>query len=120
MHNENLVATNIGKKALGMLKSQSFIPGQLLEERNGELCMCTGAALLYGVHQIRHGNKTTEEFFADRAFMSEDDFVIRECERYALNAETVFDIIISTKALKEAARPSAIAEIVFGRIASMT
>jgi hypothetical protein len=109
----------IGEMALDMLSRQSFIPGQLIEERHGEVCVCTGAAMLYGAHQRAHGGCAIQEFFAACSTMGDQQFVSRECKRYGLDVNVVWDIIIVSKGFREECRPSAVADIVYRRVAEM-
>lgn len=111
--------TEIGSLALDMLSRQSFIPGQLIEERSGETCVCTGAAMLYCAHRQTYGDRTIQEFFSSRAIVGDQSFVFGECQKYGLDANVVWDIIIVSKSLCEKDRPNAVAGVIHRRVSVM-
>jgi hypothetical protein len=98
---------NVGKLALSLLKRQTFIPSSLLEERFGELCMCTGASVLFAAHLIRGGECSITDFFSDVVTETDVDFVEKRARQYGLDPSEIRSVIINSKAIEECDRPKA-------------
>jgi hypothetical protein len=101
---------NVGELALSLLTRQTFIPSCLVEERGGEACMCTGAAVLFAAHLVRGGERNIIDFFSVLATETEEDFVEKRSRLCGLDPIAVRGVIIVSKAIKECDRPGAVAE----------
>jgi hypothetical protein len=101
----------VNERAIGLLQAQAFIPSRLLEVRNGEACMCTGAAMLFAAHLIQGGKDDVIEFFADLTSDTEEDFVKARAKRSGLDPDIVREVIINSKAAAEPDRQALVPSI---------
>jgi hypothetical protein len=105
---ESAFYAKVSEAALKLLGQQTVIPSHLLEERMGEVCMCTGAAVLFAAHIVRGGRHSVTDFFADLGTETEDDFVETRARMNGLDPNLVRSVIVVSKALTECDRPRAV------------
>jgi hypothetical protein len=108
---ENPTCFSLREATEEILARQTFIPSRLLEERMGETCMCTGAALLYAAHLVSGDPTDVASFFADLAAETEESFVERRALAYDLDPTKVRQVIITSKGLREIDRPAAVSNL---------